>query len=299
MADFNSPVWSWFIAVTSVLSIIALLVFARVVGARKKIDNKTAESVGHIWDEDLYELNNPAPRWWYLLFVITLFWGLLYLFLYPGLGSYAGYLGWSQINQYQQEIDAASAKYDPLYEQFLGEDLQSLAGNPQALLVGQRLFSTYCTTCHGSDARGARGFPNLRDTDWLYGGDPETIKTTILHGRQGVMPPWGAVLSDADIQATAEYIRSLGGLSADPVKASAGKTHYLQYCVVCHAADGSGNQQLGAPNLIDDTWLYGGTSVKVIESIKQGRNGIMPPHEAFLGAARTHILAAYVYSISR
>lgn len=298
MADFTSSFWSWFISITSIASIIGLLVFTMKVGAKKNISGEEAESMGHVWDEDLYELNNPAPRWWYNLFIFTMFWGLLYLFLYPGLGSFAGYLGWSQIGQYEQEVQEANEKYGPIYERFLHEDLQSLAKNTEALTVGQRLFSTYCTTCHGSDARGARGFPNLRDKDWLFGGDPDTIKTTILHGREGAMPAWGAMIKDEDIQNVAEYVRSLGGLSSDPSGTAAGQATYALYCVVCHGAEGKGNPQLGAPNIADDIWLYGGSSKKIVESIKNGRGGIMPPHQDFLGEAKVHILAAYVYSLS-
>ncbi len=299
MADFTSGFWSWFVAISSIVSIVGLIVFAVKVGAKKMVPGDEAKSVGHIWDEDLYELNNPAPRWWYLMFIFSMVWGLLYLFFYPGLGSYAGYLGWSQVDQYEQEVQAANDKYGPIYEQFLNEDLESLAKNPEALTVGKRLFSTYCTTCHGSDARGARGFPNLRDNDWLYGGAAETIKTTIMQGRQGGMPAWGAVIDDKSIRDITEYIRTLGGLSADPAAITAGQQTFSQYCSVCHGVDGKGNQQIGAPNLTDDIWLYGGSGKKIIESIKNGRSGHMPPHHEFLGEAKVHILAAYIYSLSR
>ena len=298
MADFNNDLWSWYVAILTIISIIGLLIFTIKVGGKKKLTDEQVKSMGHIWDEDLHELNNPAPRWWYLLFVFSMFWGLIYLFLYPGLGSYAGYLNWSQVGQYNEEVAEANEKYGPIYEQFLNSDLKSLSQNPDALLVGTRLFSTYCTTCHGSDARGARGFPNLRDQDWLWGGEPENIKTTLLQGRQGVMPAWGAVLNDEQIHELTEYIRTLGGLSADPALISGGRKNYNLYCTVCHGAEGKGNIQLGAPNLSDDIWLYGGSSNKVSESIKQGRAGIMPPHLDFLGEAKVHILAAYIYNIS-
>ena len=299
MADFNSPFWSWFIIISTLVSIVGLFIFTVKVGAKKRVPGEKAESMGHIWDEDLYELNYPAPRWWYLGFLISMFWGVLYLFLYPGLGTFQGYLGWSQISQYEEEVAKAEQTYGPIFEQYNSESIEDLAANPEALLVGQRLFSTYCTTCHGSDARGARGFPNLTDSDWLYGGDAASIKTSILKGRQGAMPPWGALLKEEEIRAVAEYIRSLGGLSSDPELSSRGKTSYVQYCMVCHAEDGSGNVAMGSPNLVDDIWLYGGSSKKIIESIRDGRNGVMPPHENFLGEAKVHILAAYVYSLSR
>ncbi|NKB37219.1 MAG: cytochrome-c oxidase, cbb3-type subunit III [Gammaproteobacteria bacterium] len=299
MADFTSAFWDWFIIALTLLSIIGLLIFTLKVGARKFVPGEKAESMGHVWDEDLHELNNPAPRWWYLGFIISIFWGILYLFLYPGLGSFSGYLGWSQIAQYEEEIAQAKQTFGPIFDEFKNEKIEDLARNPKALLVGQRLFSTYCTTCHGSDARGARGYPNLTDNDWLYGGDSVAIKTSIMKGRQAAMPPWGSLLKDAEIHAVAEYIRTLGGLSADDSLAAKGKANYSQYCMVCHGANGEGNPALGSPNLADDIWLYGGSSKKIIESIKDGRNGLMPPHENFLGEAKVHILAAYVYSLSR
>lgn len=298
MADFTSGFWSWYIAILSIISFVGLLIFTVKVGGKKLPPGEQIESMGHIWDEDLHELNNPAPRWWYLLFLFTTFWAMIYLFLYPGLGSYAGYLEWTQVGQYEEEVQVANEKYGPIYDQFMSSDLKSLASNPEALTVGSRLFSTYCTTCHGSDARGARGFPNLRDNDWLYGGDPESIKTTIMQGRQGAMPPWGELISDKEIHDTTEYLRTLAGLSADPSAIATGQKTYAMYCTVCHGAEGKGNIQMGAPNLSDDIWLYGGSSKKIIESIKNGRTGIMPPHKDFLGEAKAHILAAYVYSLS-
>ena len=299
MADFTSGFWTWFISIITVTSIVALLFFViKLSGARKPPAGGKAESVGHIWDEDLHELNNPLPRWWLNLFLITLVWGAVYLFLYPGLGSYRGYLGWSQVKQYEQEVKRADEQYGPLYDKFKNQDLAVLAKNEDARTIGKRLFATYCTTCHGSDARGARGFPNLRDSEWLYGGDPKSIETTILNGRTGAMPAWGAVLSKDDIFNTAEYVRTLSGLRADPEIASKGQKIFSQYCVACHGADGKGNQQVGAPNLTNDIWLYGGSQETIIETITHGRNGRMPAHKEFLGAAKVHLLAAYIYGLS-
>jgi len=299
MADFTSNFWTWFISITTVVSILALFVFLYKLSGRKLKKDEQAEPVGHVWDEDLYELNNPLPRWWFNLFLITLVFGVIYLFLYPGLGSYKGYLGWSQVGQYQKEIKQAQEKYGPIFEKFQNRDLAALAQNDEARTIGKRLFSTYCTTCHGADARGARGFPNLRDSEWLYGGDPQSIETTILNGRSGAMPAWGPSLSQEDIFNTAEYVRTLGGLSADPVVAAKGKKIFQQYCVACHGADGQGNQQLGAPNLSNDIWLYGGSQQRIMETITKGRSGRMPPHKEFLGEAKVHLLAAYVYGLSR
>jgi cytochrome c oxidase cbb3-type subunit 3 len=298
MADFTSSFWSWFIGIVTVISIGTLLFFVLRLSARRRPLDEQAESAGHVWDEDLYELNNPLPRWWLNLFLITLVFGVVYLFLYPGLGSYKGYLGWTQVNQYQQEVKSADKKYGPLFEKYQHQDLAALAHNKDAMAMGERLFATYCTVCHGSDARGAKGFPNLRDSEWLYGGAPKTIETTILNGRSGTMPAWGSVLSKQDIFDTAEYVRTLSGKSADPEIAAKGKKIFSQYCFACHGADGKGNQQVGAPDLTNDIWLYGGSQKTIIETITHGRNGRMPPHKAFLGEAKVHILAAYIYSLS-
>ena len=299
MADFTSGFWTWFIGIITVASIVTLLVFVlRLSGTRKRKKGEPVESVGHIWDEDLHELNNPLPHWWLNLFLITLVWGAVYLFLYPGLGSYRGYLGWSQVKQYQQEVKDADDRYGPLFDKYEHQDIAALAKNPEAITIGKRLFATYCTTCHGSDARGATGFPNLRDSEWLYGGDPKSIETTILNGRSGAMPAWGAVLSKADIFNTAEYVRTLSGLSADPEIAAQGHKIFGQYCAACHGADGKGNRLLGAPDLSNDIWLYGGSQETIIASITHGRNGHMPPHKEFLGQAKVHLLAAYIYSLS-
>jgi len=298
MADFTSSIWSWCIAIVTVISLVAMIVFTIKLKGRKLSQDEQAQSMGHQWDEGLHELNTPLPAWWVNLFLITLFWGLIYLFLYPGLGSFAGYLGWSQEDQYQAEMDRAQAVYGPIFEQFHDQDLAELASNPQALTIGESLFSTYCTTCHGSDARGARGYPDLTDNDWLYGGSPEKIKETILQGRNGIMVPWEPVLGNEDVFNVVEYIRTLSGHSADKQVAARGLEIYTTNCAVCHGAVGRGNQLLGAPNLTDDIWLYGGSQSKIIETVARGRTGHMPAHDEFLGEAKVHILAAYVYSLS-
>lgn len=298
MADFTSGFWSWYIGIPTLVSIIAMIVFAARFSSRKKKSGEKVESVGHIWDEDLHELNNPLPRWWLYLFLITLVWGIIYLILYPGLGSFSGYWNWTQENQYENEVRLAEEKYGPVYERFLNEDLAALVNDEEALTIGGRLFSTYCTTCHGSDAGGARGYPDLTDGDWLYGGDPETIKATILEGRQGAMPPWAEILGAEGVFNVAEYIRTLAGHDANAIVAQKGREIYNVNCVVCHGENGKGNKLLGAPDMTDDIWLYGGSQKRIIESISRGRNGHMPPHKEFLGEAKAHLLAAYVYSLS-
>jgi cytochrome c oxidase cbb3-type subunit III len=296
MADFTSGFWSWFISLTTIASIIFLLVFLIKFSKRKAGEEN--ETMGHVWDGNLEELNTPLPRWWFYSFIITIFWGAAYLVFYPGLGSYAGILGWTQVGQLEEETRVANETYGPLYEQFKNTPIVKLSEDPAALKVGERLYASYCTTCHGSDARGARGYPNLRDNDWLYGSDPESIKTTIMEGRKGVMPPWGEALSDDDMFNVVSYVEQLAGRTVDDLRASSGKEIYNKMCVACHGAEGKGNTQLGAANLTDDIWLYGGSQKKIRESIVMGRNGNMPPHKEFLGEAKAHILAAYIYSLS-
>jgi cytochrome c oxidase cbb3-type subunit 3 len=264
----------------------------------KLTKNGKVETTGHTWDEDLEELNHPMPRWWMWLFLITIVFGCIYLALYPGLGNFAGKLGWSSRGAYQKELQLADAEYGPLFEKFQKTDMKLLAADLQAQAIGQRLFLTYCAQCHGSDARGNKGYPNLTDTDWLYGGDPETIKTTLLQGRNGVMPPMAAAVgSDKDMENVAHYVVSLSGSALDPIKASFGKEKFGA-CVACHGAAGKGNSALGAPNLSDKTWLYGGSVATIMETIRGGRNNVMPAFGEFLGEAKVHLLAAYVWGLS-
>ncbi len=297
MPDFTSGFWSWFIAIPVVLGLIGCLWLILGNNGGKAV---TEETTDHVWDGDLREYNNPLPRWWLNMFVITLIFGAIYLILYPGLGAFKGLLGWTELNRYEAEVQAANDEFGPLYAQYAATDAKELIKNPDAMKTGARLFSTYCTTCHGSDARGARGFPNLRDADWLYGGEPDQIETSILQGRNGVMPPWGAVLKEENqLIEVAEYVRSLAGKEVDSGVATKGEQHYNSLCASCHGPDGAGNVQLGAPNLTDDVWLYGGSQRAIIQSVEQGRNGIMPAHGEFLGKEKSHLLAAYVYSLSQ
>ncbi|MEG2964463.1 MAG: cytochrome-c oxidase, cbb3-type subunit III, partial [Janthinobacterium sp.] len=272
MADFTNGFWNIYIIVLSLLGIIGCGVLLYSQSKIKVVDGAPADgTTGHVWDEDLKELNTPMPRWWMWLFYITIVFALAYLFLYPGLGTYAGSLGWKSTGQYEEELKKAEADYGPLFNKYLSQDLKTVAADPQAQAIGQRLFLTYCAQCHGSDARGNKGFPNLTDKDWLYGGDPATIKTTIMHGRNGQMPPMGAALgSEKDIENVAHYVLSLSGSTADPVKSVLGKAKFGA-CMACHGADGKGNPLLGAPNLTDKTWLYGGSADTIMETIRKGR----------------------------
>lgn len=300
MSDFTSGFWNWFIIVIVVASIAAI--FWLISWSSKGKPSKTAEgkveTMGHIWDENLEELNNPLPRWWLIMFYITLFFGIGYLLLYPGLGTFKGLLGWTQTGQYDREIDHADETYGPIFNKYLNEDITTLVNDPDAIKIGARLYSTYCTTCHGSDARGVRGFPNLRDNDWLYGGTPDKIQESIMNGRQGIMPAWEESLGHDGVFQVAEYVRSISGRDVDSVVAYQGKQIFDKNCAICHGAEGKGNQTLGAPNLTDNIWLYGGTQKQIFQSIASGRNGIMPAHGEFLGEAKVHLLAAYIYGLS-
>lgn len=299
MSDFTSPIWNWFIIALVVIGIlfVSWLLWWQSRGQRSA-PGQEATSVGHVWDEDIYELNNPMPRWWLFLFLLTIIFAIGYLALYPGLGSFPGLLGWSQIRQYDAEQALAHDRYDPIFDRYAAVPIPELAEDAAARDIGRRLFLTYCATCHGSDARGVQGFPNLTDHDWLWGGTPEQIQTSILDGRQGVMPPWQSSLTREQIFNVAQYVRSLGGGEIDPVVKAQGEATYQQLCVACHGADGTGNQALGAPNLTDQTWLHGASQRTVIDVITNGRTGRMPAHRDFLGEARVHLLAAYVYSRS-
>ena len=300
MADFMSEFWSIYITVLTVLGIAgcALLLWSQSTVKTKLSKDGEAESTGHVWDEGLSELNNPMPRWWMWLFYITIVFGVIYLALYPGLGSFVGKLGWTSAGEYKDELKVADAEYGPLFEKFQKTDLKLLAADPQARAIGERLFLTYCAQCHGSDARGNKGYPNLTDTDWLYGGDPEVIKATLIKGRNGVMPPMGAAIgSEKEIENVAHYVLSLSGSTSDPIKAAFGKEKF-GVCAACHGADGKGNQALGAPNLTDKTWLYGGSVATIMETIRGGRNNVMPAFHEFLGDAKIHLLTAYIWGKS-
>ena len=299
MSDFTHVFWDLFIVVITLLSVAGcgILLYSQSVH-KIRPGEPTDGTTGHVWDEDLSELNTPLPRWWMWLFYLTIVFGLGYLALYPGLGSYAGQLGWKSAGQYQSELKTAEADYGPLFDKFAQQDLKMVAADPQAHAIGERLFLTYCAQCHGSDARGNKGYPNLTDADWLHGGTPEIIKASIMKGRHGVMPPMGAALgTDEDIANVAQYVKSLSGSSHDPIKAVFGKAKFSA-CMACHSGGGVGNQALGAPNLADKVWLYGGSAETIMESIRKGRDNQMPAFEEFLGADKVHVLAAYVVSLS-
>jgi cytochrome c oxidase cbb3-type subunit III len=302
MSEFSSGFWDGYIAVLTVLSIVACGLFLNSQSVRKPGPVQKGGGVattGHQWDGDLAEYNNPLPRWWSWLFYLTIVFSIAYLILYPGLGSWRGALGWSQVGQLEAEQLAAEKQFGPLYRRFAAMEVEALARDPEARAVGQKLFLNNCAQCHASDGAGSRGFPNLTDRDWLWGGDAKTIRATISEGRTGMMPPFGAALGPEGVKNVAQYVRSLSGLTTDSLRVAFGRDLYRQNCVACHGADGKGNAALGAPNLADKTWLHGSAETAVIETIALGRTNQMPAHKALLDEARIHLLTAYVLSLSR
>ncbi len=296
MSDFFSGGWSVYIAALTVFGLIACLALL-VIASRRRVmadDNTT----GHVWDEDLKELNNPLPRWWMWLFVITVVFSGVYLALYPGLGGHPGSLKWSSAGQLQAESDKAAAAMAPVYARFLTMGAAELGRDAQAMGIGERLFLNNCAACHGSDGRGAKGFPNLTDNDWLYGNSHEIVKETLSKGRNGVMPPMAAALGTAeDVRNVANYVLSLSGSAHDSVASSLGKTKFGA-CAGCHGADGKGSQAVGAPNLTDKIWLHGWGEQAIISIITNGKNNAMPAQAARLTPEQIHVLAAYVLSLS-
>lgn len=297
MSQFTSQFWDVYVSILSVVSIVACALFLKSQSVRKAPN--AAPTTGHTWDEDLAEYNNPLPRWWSWLFYITIVFALAYLLLYPGLGSWRGALGWSQVGQLEQELAAADKRFGPMYEKFAALDVQALAGNPEALAVGQKLFLNNCAQCHASDGGGSRGFPNLTDRDWQWGGEPATIKATITDGRTGTMPPFGPTLGEQGVKDVAHYVMSLSGLTHDSLRKARGEPVFKQICAACHGAEGKGNPALGAPNLTDHTWLHGSGEPAIIETITRGRSGQMPAHKDLLSEAKIHLLTAYVLSLSQ
>ena len=296
MSDFVSGFWNMYVVVIVLGSILACAVLLYMQGKAKFTPGKT---MGHVWDETLEEYNNPMPKWWSWLFVITVIFALVYLALYPGLGSFKGVLGWTSVGQYNTERERMDATVQPMYAKYQGMDVKALAADKQAMETGKRLYLTYCMQCHGADGRGAKGFPNLTDSDWLYGGEPEQIKQTIAEGRMGVMPAHAQLGADT-VKDLANYVRSLSGLPNDSVRAAKGKEAFTSAgCVGCHGMDAKGMQAIGAPNLTDKVWLYGSSEATITETIANGRQNKMPAWKAFLGDAKDHVLTAYVYSLSQ
>jgi cytochrome c oxidase cbb3-type subunit 3 len=297
VSDFFNQGWSVYIAAATIIGLLACLALL-IIAARRKVipgDNTT----GHVWDEDLRELNNPLPRWWMGLFVGTVVFAVGYLLLFGGLGSSKGMLDWSSSAELASDKAAARALSAPLYARFVGMPANKLAREPQAMAIGERLFVNNCAACHGSDARGSKGFPDLTDGDWLHGGAPEQIEETITHGRVGMMPSMAAAVgNEQDVRNVANYVLSLSGSAHNNIAAQLGRSSF-SVCAACHGADGKGNQAIGAPNLTDKIWLHGWGEDAVISMIRNGKTNIMPAHESRLSAEQIHVLAAYVWQLSK
>lgn len=297
MSDFTSSFWSYFISFI-VLGGIAgcLLVLFATSKVRKMSD--TDNTTGHVYDEDIVEMNNPLPKWWMYVFIMTCVFGVVYLIIFPGLGTYKGTKGWTSLGEYEAELEASKAKIAPIYAKFASMDPEDVAKEPKAMAIGERLFMNNCSQCHGSDARGSKGFPNLTDNDWLHGGSPEKIKETITNGRIGQMPPMAAAVgSPDDVKNVAHYVLSLSNSEHDINRAKLGKEKF-GICAACHGVDGKGNQAVGAPNLTDDIWLHGFGEAAIIERINHGKVNQMPAQGERLTPEQIHVLASYVWRFS-
>ena len=297
MSDFFHSGWSIFVGAATVISLLACLWLLFVASKRTPMadDNTT----GHVYDEDLVEMNNPLPRWWMWLFILTVVFAFAYVAVFPGLGGLPGQLGWTSQNQLEAEQKAAGTEMAKIYAAFNGLTPAELSRNPNAMATGERLFINNCATCHGSDARGSKGFPNLADTDWLHGGTPEKIEESITLGRTGMMPPMAAAVgTPQDVRNVANHVLSLSGSAHNPIQAAAGRSKFAA-CAACHGADGKGNTALGAPNLTDKVWLHGWGEAAIIAIVDHGKTNVMPPQAGRLTPEQIHVLATYVWSLSQ
>ncbi|AAN69833.1 MULTISPECIES: cytochrome-c oxidase, cbb3-type subunit III [Pseudomonas] len=299
--------WSTYISVLTIGSLIGLT-WLLLATRKGQSNNTTDETMGHSFD-GIEEYDNPLPKWWFWLFVGTLAFSVGYLILYPGLGNWKGILpgyenGWTGANEWQKEMDKADARFGPIFAKYAAMPVEEVAKDPQALKMGSRLFASNCSVCHGSDAKGAFGFPNLTDNDWRWGGDPETIKTSIMSGRHGVMPAWAEVIGDQGVADVAAFVVSKldGRTLPEGAKADVenGQKIFAANCVACHGPEGKGTPAMGAPNLTHpQAFIYGSSFAQLQQTIRYGRQGQMPAQAEIQGNDKVHLLAAYVYSLSQ
>jgi len=292
-----SNAWSWYLIIGTMVTLVACFWLVAWTNRQRASDEEIAEAESHVWDEDIRELNNPLPMWWLWLFVLTVVWSIGYLIYYPGLGNYEGLSNWSQEQQWADEVAAAEAEYGPIFARYGAMEVPDLVSDQAALNIGFSLYQNYCAQCHGSTAQGGRGFPDLTDNEWLYGGDPAAIEFSIVQGRTGIMPPLNAVFGSEE--AIDEMVRYTQNMVEGMDTSSPAHTQYMQLCVACHSPTGEGMSALGAPSLVDDVWLYGSSPTEIRKSIVEGRTGAMPAHGRLIGPDRARILAAYVYSLSQ
>ncbi|NLY63664.1 MAG: cytochrome-c oxidase, cbb3-type subunit III [Alcaligenaceae bacterium] len=297
MSDFFNSGWGYWISIIALggVAFCLWLLFTQ----RSWLGGapKGEESTGHVWD-GIGELNTPVPRWWTIMYIGLCVAALAVMFLYPALGTNPGLVGYTAAKQVEQEREEYMQMIAPVYEKFSAMPIDELVKNAEAHTIGERLFLNNCAQCHGSDARGSTNYPNLTDNDWLYGGEPEVLVQTITEGRHGIMAPLGAAISPAKANETAHYVRSLSGLSHDATLVPAGEATFKQFCVACHGVDAKGNKALGAPNLTDNIWLGSSSRDVIVNTILNGREGIMPAQKNLLSADQIRMLAAYVWSLS-
>jgi len=296
-----SMFWSLWIGILTITNLLLLLWILLANRKRKVVTNQDGEEVkttGHVYD-GIEEYDNPLPRWWFHMFILTFVFTAAYLVIYPGLGDFKGVRGWTSVGELRADQARADAKYAELYGAYAQTPIEELAKDPAAMKIGFKLFANNCAICHGADGGGNVGYPNLTDHDWLYGGTPEKILETIREGRQAAMPAWGEVIGEKGVVEVTEYVLALAGREHDETKVAAGKAHYEANCVACHGAEGKGDILFGAPNLTDDIWLYGGDPATIRQSVRAGRAGVMPAQKELLKEDRIHLLAAYVYSLSQ
>jgi cytochrome c oxidase cbb3-type subunit 3 len=288
--------WSmWIIVLTAATFVgITWILFAN----RKREQQSAEKTTGHEYD-GIQEYDNPLPAWWFYMFVLTIVWGAGYLIIYPGMGNFAGLLGWTQVGQHDRQVAAADEKFRTMRDRYMALPIEEIASDPAVRKMGMRMFGNNCAQCHGADAKGSYGFPNLADGDWIFSGTPDGIKASITNGRQAAMPPWGSIIGDKGVTDVTAYVMSINGRESDTAQVAAGEKVFQTYCVACHGADATGNPALGAPNLKNGIWLYGGTPEQISHSIRAGRNGVMPAHKDTLSEDKIHIITAYVYGLSQ
>jgi cytochrome c oxidase cbb3-type subunit 3 len=299
MSDFFNSFWSYYIAIVALAGIswCVWLIFSQRKWLKPQLGN--VEDTGHVWDGDLREMNNPVPRWWTMMYLIMCLFGVGYLVLYPGLGAFQGQLGYTSALEVKRDQAEQALAIKPLYARFAQMAIPQVAADPDAHLIGERLFMNNCAQCHGSDAKGNVSFPNLVDGDSLYGRQPEVLITSITQGRNGVMPPFGAVIDAGAAADIAQYVRSMSGLAHDQVRSVRGKPEFINTCAACHGTEGKGNKALGAPNLTDDVWLYGSSEATIVQGILNGRNNRMPAQEQTLTSDQIRLVAAWVWGLSK